>query len=90
MMVFRREIRERRERESTQENCPKLFFLVAKCGDWGHLYWKYGLSAFGAPCRVTNLLEKYMFVSHTKHTQQKINESTSFAIDNMYYVSFRI
>ena len=34
--------------------------------------------------------EKYMFVSHTKHTQRKINGSTSFAIDNMYYVSFRI
>ena len=28
------------------------------------------------------LLEKYMFVSHTRHTQQKINRSTSFAIDN--------
>ena len=31
-----------------------------------------------------------MFVSYTKHTQQKIYESTSFAIDNMYYVSFKI
>ena len=31
-----------------------------------------------------------MFVSHTKHTQWKINESTSFTIDNMYYVSFRL
>ena len=31
-----------------------------------------------------------MFVSHTKHTQRKINKFTSFAIDNMYYVSFRI
>ena len=31
-----------------------------------------------------------MFVSHTKHMQRKINVSTSFAIDNMYYVSFRI
>ena len=37
-----------------------------------------------------NLLEKYMSVSHTKHTQWKINESTSFAIDNIYYVSFKI
>ena len=37
-----------------------------------------------------NMLEKYMFVSHTKHTQRKINKFTSFAIDNMYYVSFRI
>ena len=37
-----------------------------------------------------NMLEKNMFVSHTKHTQRKINESTSFAIDNMYYVSFKI
>ena len=36
------------------------------------------------------MLKKYMFVSHTKYTQGKINESTSFAIDNMYYVSFRI
>ena len=31
-----------------------------------------------------------MFVSHTKHTQRKINGSTSFAIDNMYNVNFRI
>ena len=31
-----------------------------------------------------------MFVSHTKHTQWKINGSTSFAIDNMYNVNFRI
>ena len=31
-----------------------------------------------------------MFVSHKKHTQQKINGSTSFAIDNMYYANFRI
>ena len=36
------------------------------------------------------LLEKYMFVSHTKHTQQKINRSTSFVIDNMHYVNFKI
>ena len=36
------------------------------------------------------LLEKYMFISHKKHTQRKINGSTSFAIDNMYYISFRI
>ena len=36
------------------------------------------------------LLEKYMFALHTKHTQQKINRFTSFTIDNMYYVSFRI
>ena len=34
------------------------------------------------------LLEKHMFVSHTNHTQRKINGFTSFAIDNMYYVSF--
>ena len=33
---------------------------------------------------------KTWFVSHTKHTQQKINGSTSFEIDNMYYVNFRI
>ena len=31
-----------------------------------------------------------MFVSRTKHTQWKINGSTSFAIDNMYYVIFRV
>ena len=36
------------------------------------------------------LLEKYKFISHTKHTQRKIKGSTSFAIDNMYYISFRI
>ena len=30
------------------------------------------------------------FVFHTKHTQQKINGSTAFAIDNMFYVNFRI
>ena len=35
-------------------------------------------------------MEKYMFVSHTKHMQWKINRSTSFTIDNMYYVNFRI
>ena len=40
--------------------------------------------------RMKSILEKYMFVSHTKHTQRKINESTSFAIDNMYNVNFRI
>ena len=31
-----------------------------------------------------------MVVSHTKHTQWKINESISFAIGNMYFVNFRI
>ena len=31
-----------------------------------------------------------MFVLHITHTQRKINESASFAIDNMYYVNFRI
>ena len=31
-----------------------------------------------------------MFISRTGHTQRKINGSTSFAIDNMYYVNFRI
>ena len=36
------------------------------------------------------LLEKYIFVSHTNHMQRKINGSTSFAIDNMHYVSFKI
>ena len=33
---------------------------------------------------------KTCFVSHTKYTQWKINGSSSFAIDNMYYVNFRI
>ena len=36
------------------------------------------------------IIEKYMFALHTKHTQLKINESTLFAIDNMYYVNFKI
>ena len=36
------------------------------------------------------MLEKHMFVSHTKYIQWKINRSTSFAIDNMFYVNFRI
>ena len=31
-----------------------------------------------------------MFVSHTKYTQRKINGFTSFVIDNIYYVNFRI
>ena len=35
-------------------------------------------------------MEKYIFTSHTKHTQRKINESILFAIDNMYYVNFII
>ena len=39
---------------------------------------------------IQKLLEKHTFVSHTKHTQQKINRSTSFVIDIMYYVNFRI
>ena len=33
---------------------------------------------------------KTYFVLHKKHTQQKINKSTSFTIDNMYYENFRI
>ena len=36
------------------------------------------------------VLEKHMFVLHTKHTQWKMNGSTSFTIDNIYYVNFRI
>ena len=36
------------------------------------------------------VLEKYMSVSHIKHTRRKINGFTSFAIDNMHYVNFRI
>ena len=35
------------------------------------------------------MLEKYMFVSHIKHTQLKINGCTSFATDNMYYISLK-
>ena len=34
--------------------------------------------------------ENDMFVSHTKHMQRKNNGSTSFAIDNMCNVNFRI
>ena len=30
------------------------------------------------------------YKTYTNHTQWKINGSTSFAIDNMYYVNFRI
>ena len=37
-----------------------------------------------------SMLEKHMFVSHTKHIQWKINRSTSFAINNIFYVNFRI
>ena len=33
---------------------------------------------------------KTQFVLHTKHMQRKINGSTLFAINNMYYVNFRI
>ena len=36
------------------------------------------------------IIGKTYFVSHTKHRQQKINGSTSFAIGNMYYVNFNI
>ena len=39
---------------------------------------------------VMKLMEKCIFVMQTKHMQRKINGSTSFAIDNMYYISFRI
>ena len=34
--------------------------------------------------------KKNMFVSHIKHMQQKINRSTSFTINNIYYINFRI
>ena len=33
---------------------------------------------------------KTWFVLHTKHMQWKINGSTSFAIDNIYYLNLRI
>ena len=36
------------------------------------------------------MVGKTWFVSHINHMQRKINRSTSFAIDNMYYVNFRI
>ena len=39
---------------------------------------------------VMKLMEKCIFVMQTKHMQRKINGSTSFAIDNMYYINFRI
>ena len=55
---------------------PKLTKHVILIRNWRSLWYQ--------------LLEKHMYVLHTKHTQRKINESTSFAIDNMYYVNFRI
>ena len=36
------------------------------------------------------IIGKTYFVSHTKRTQLKINGFTSFAIDNIYYVNFKI
>ena len=36
------------------------------------------------------IVGKTWFISHTKHTQRNINRFTSFAIDNMYYVNFKI
>ena len=36
------------------------------------------------------VLEKYMFVSRTKNMQRKNSGSTSFTIDNMCYINFRI
>ena len=45
---------------------------------------------FVTMAKMLKRLEKHMFVSHTKHMQRKIKGSTSFAIDNMFYVNFRI
>ena len=39
---------------------------------------------------ILKLLEKYMFYRIQKIHNKKINGFTSFAIDNMYYVNFRI
>ena len=41
--------------------------------------------------RGAEVLEKHMFVSHTRHTfVSQINKSTSFTIDNIYYANFKI
>ena len=37
-----------------------------------------------------SMSEKQMFISHKKHTQRKINGSTSFVIDSMCYINFRM
>jgi len=42
------------------------------------------------PTQLDECVGKTLFVSHIKHMQWKINGSTSFPIDNMYYVNFRI
>ena len=59
-----------------------------------YIIWKKKLCTFENTKKkkmsMLNILEKYMFVSHIKHTQRKINKFTSFAIDNMYHVSFKI
>ena len=38
----------------------------------------------------TSCWKNTFFLYHTKQTQRKNNGSTSFAIDNMYYINFRI
>ena len=58
--------------------------------EWINVELMYFNMSYHASFERVYMLKKYMFVSHTKYTQQKINEFTSFAIDNMYYVSFRI
>lgn len=36
------------------------------------------------------MLDNHDYLSHTKHTEQKINRSTLFTFDNMHYLNFRI
>ena len=66
-----------------------------------HYSYRLGLMGFLSICqlfsvRVVGLLpstwafKMAINISHTKHTQRKINGSTSFTIDNMYYVNFKI
>ena len=59
-----------------------------------HPHVKTDIQSMLGACVMTDcekyLLENHMFVSHTKQTQRKIIGFTSFAIDNMHYVSFRI
>ena len=54
---------------------PKLTKHVIQIRNWRPLWYQ--------------LLEKHIFILHTRHTQQKINGSTLFAINNMYYANFR-
>ena len=58
--------------------------------EWINVELMYFNMSYHASFERVYMLKKYMFVSHTKHMQQKINRSISFAIDNTYYVNFRL